>query len=84
MNGSTILAGQGENNTNLSSTQTASTELKNSDPPAGTEMKKLSDVFSGTWSITESILPNDRLPHGDTEHGKESWRTLVGGCVISS
>ena len=42
------------------------------------EMQKLFNVFLGTWSVTEEIEPNERLPKGGVGEGEEVYRAGPG------
>jgi hypothetical protein len=54
------------------------------DPPPGPspQMTKLLSTFSGTWAITYTIEPSDRLPNGGTGQGREVFRPGPGGASM--
>jgi hypothetical protein len=41
-----------------------------SEAKVNSEMQKLFSAFGGTWSLTETIEPNEKLPKGGTGHGE--------------
>ena len=46
------------------------------DPAISPEMRRLADLFAGTWFITETSAS------GRTVHGEEVWRTEPGGMPL--
>lgn len=53
-----------------------------SSPAPGSEIRRLVDALSGTWSITLKIEPNASLPKGGVGKGKEVWRPGPGGLSL--
>lgn len=46
------------------------------------EMQKLADIVSGTWSGTLRVEPTPRLPSGGTGEVAEVWRAAPGGMPL--
>jgi hypothetical protein len=53
-----------------------------SPPPSNSEIKRLVEALSGTWSITLKIEPNESLPKGGGGKGEEVWRPGPGGLSL--
>jgi hypothetical protein len=51
-------------------------------PQPNPEIKRLVEAFSGTWSITLKVEPNERLPKGGGGKGEEVWRPGPGALSL--
>jgi hypothetical protein len=51
-------------------------------PQPNPEIKRLVEAFSGAWSITVKVEPNESLPKGGVGTGEEVWRPGPGGLSL--
>jgi len=58
----------------------APSATKNGQPSP--EMQKLFNAFLGTWSVTEKIEPNERLPNGGVGEGEVVYRAGPGAVSL--